>query len=111
MPSSANVRRLAVGADAIENRQGTMRRMWTFFLWIVLLCGAGLCYPRRPRTAGGLFIATGVLAIVLTLTNNNGNGLITGPAVFWIVLGVWYLVKYRSPDARAKHVEYWTAKA
>ena len=88
-----------------------MRRMWTFFLWIVLLCGAGLCYPRRPRTAGGLFIATGILAVVLTLTQNHGNGLIAIPGAFWIALGVWYLLKYRNPDVRAKHVEYWTAKA
>jgi hypothetical protein len=85
--------------------------MWTFFLWIVLLGGAGLSYPRRPRTAGCLFIATGILALVLTVTGKNGNGLITIPAVFWIALGTWYLVKYRNPDARAKHVEYWTAKA
>ena len=105
--------------------------MWTFFLWIVLVCGAGLCYPRRPRTAGGLFIATGILAIVLTLTKNYGNGVIAVPGAlwigrgtpgafwialavpgaFWIGLGTWYLVKYRNPEVRARHVEYWTAKA
>jgi hypothetical protein len=26
-------------------------------------------------------------------------------------LGTWYLIKYRNRDVRAKHVEYWTAKA
>ena len=88
-----------------------MRAMWTFFAWIVLLCGAGLCYPRRPRVAGVLFLATGVLSIVLTLTQNSGNGLIAIPGVFWIGLGVWYLVKYRDPDVRKEHIDYWTAKA
>ena len=39
----------------------------TFFVWVVLLATAGLCYPD--------------------------------------------VAKFRSPDARAKHVEYWTAKA
>jgi hypothetical protein len=64
-----------------------------------------------PRTAGSLFVATGIVAIVLTLTRNQGNALIAFPGVFWIGLGIWYLVKFRSPDVRAKHIEYWTAKA
>jgi hypothetical protein len=62
-------------------------------------------------TAGVLFVATGILAIFLALTRNQGNGSIAIPGAFWIGLGVWYLVKYRKPDVRAKHVEYWTAKA
>jgi hypothetical protein len=32
------------------------------------------------------------------------------PGAFWIALGMWYLVKFRNPDARSKHVEYFTAK-
>jgi len=28
-----------------------------------------------------------------------------------IGIGTWYFIKYRNPDVRAKHVEYWTAKA
>jgi hypothetical protein len=31
--------------------------------------------------------------------------------LFSIGLGASYLIKYRKPDVRAKHVEYWTAKA
>ena len=85
--------------------------MWTFFLWLVLLTAASLCYPRRPRTAGALFIVLGFLSIVLIFTHNPGNGLVAVPGAFWIGLGAWYLVKYRNPDVRAKHVEYWTAKA
>ena len=85
--------------------------MWPSFLWIVLLAVAGLCYPRRPRTAGALFLALGALSILMQFTHNAGNGLAALAGVFWIGLGVWYVVKFRNPDVRAKHVEYWTAKA
>lgn len=85
--------------------------MWTFVLWLTLLTAAGLCYPRRPRTAGALFIALGVLSGVLSFVHNSGNALVAFSGVFWIGLGASYLLKYRHPDVRAKHVEYWTAKA
>ena len=85
--------------------------MWTFFLWIVLVCGAGLCYPRRPRTAGSLFIMAGALAILLTLARSQAISLMVLPGIFWIGLGAWYLMKFRNPEIRAKHVHYWTAKA
>jgi hypothetical protein len=85
--------------------------MWSGLLWIALIAAAGLCYPRRPRTAGVLFLALGVLSAALAFTHSPGNGLAPVAGAFWIGLGVWYLVKFRHPDARAKHVEYWTAKA
>jgi hypothetical protein len=88
-----------------------IRAVLMFLLWIALLTAAGLCYPRWPRTSAVLFLVLGVLSVVLIFLGNSGNGLIVGPGLFWIGLGVWYLVKFRSPDARAKHVEYWTAKA
>ena len=86
--------------------------MWPFLAWLALMAAAGLCYPRRPRTAGALFIALGLLSTTLVLVFNHGSLLASlGAGVFWIGLGASYLVKYRRPDARAKHVEYWTAKA
>ncbi len=88
-----------------------IRRMWPFLLWIAILAVAGLIYPRRPRTTAALFVVLGALSITLVFTHHEGNNLGAVAGAFWIGLGVWYLVKYRTPEARAKHVEYWTAKA
>ena len=85
--------------------------MWTGLLWFALLTAAGLCYPRRPRTAGMLWIMLGVLSLTLNLQRNPDSWLAPTPGLFMIGMGTWYLIKYRHPDVRAKHVEYWTAKA
>jgi hypothetical protein len=82
--------------------------MWTFLLWLALFAAAGLCYPRRPRTAGALFIVLGVLSIILGLVHGGVLAAIGG--VMWIAQGTSYLVKYRGLDAREQHVHYWTAK-
>ena len=84
--------------------------MWTGLLWIAILAVAGLIYPRRPHITAALFVVLGALSIILAFTHNSENNLGAVAGAFWIGLGVWYLVKYRTPDARAKHVEYWTAK-
>ncbi|OLE85152.1 MAG: hypothetical protein AUF76_01520 [Acidobacteria bacterium 13_1_20CM_2_65_9] len=44
----------------------TIRAMWTGLFWFALLAAAGLCYPRRPRTAGALFIGLGFLSPFLS---------------------------------------------
>ena len=85
--------------------------MWAGLLWFALLTAAGLCYPRRPRTTALLFIALGAISLIPSRVQSSGSGLGEFIAAFWIALGVWQLVKYRSPNARAKHIEYWTAKA
>ena len=85
--------------------------MWTGLLWFALLAAAGLCYPRRPRMAGILWITLGVLSLTLNLQRNPDSSLGTTPGLFMVGMGAWYLIKYRNPDVRAKHVEYWTAKA
>ena len=85
--------------------------MWTGMLWFALLTAAGLCYPRRPRTAGVLWIALGVLSAVLSYPPDPGTGLGSLSGVFIIALGVGYLIKYRKADVRAKHNDYWTARA
>lgn len=75
-------------------------------LWFARLAAAMLCYPRRPRTAGTLWIMLGVLSLtrIVPRDSNSWSGPISG--MFMIAMGTWYLVKYRRPDIRAKHVEY-----
>jgi hypothetical protein len=85
--------------------------MWSGLLWIMILAVAGLVYPRRPRTTAALFVALGVLSLTLAFTHRNGNNLGALAGAFWIGLGIWYLLKYRTAAARARHVEYWTEKA
>ena len=85
--------------------------MWAGLLWFVLLAAALLCYPRRPRTAGTLWIMLGVLSLLNNLERYAESWFGPTGGLFMIGLGVWYLIKYRSPDVRAKHIEYWTAKA
>lgn len=50
--------------------------------------------------------------LVFTISGYPGSvlGAISAGA-FFVGLGVIYLFKYREPEVRAKHVEYWTAKA
>jgi hypothetical protein len=85
--------------------------MWTGALWFALLTAAGLCYPRWPRTAATLFVAVGALSLVPVFQQTSGNRLNAAVGAFWIALGVWQHVKYRRASVRAKHIEYWTAKA
>ena len=60
--------------------------------------------------SGILWIMLGVLSFALNVQRNAmWFGLL--PGIFMISMGIWYLIKYRSADVRAKHVEYWTAKA
>ena len=85
--------------------------MWTGVPWFALLAAAMLCYPRRPRTAGALWIMLGVLSLSINLQRKADSWLALIPALFMIGMGTWYLVKYRHPDVRARHIDYWTAKA
>ena len=78
-------------------------------LWFALLAAAMLCYPRLPRTAGVLWIALGSFSLFQSYTHSARLGATSG--VFCIALGIWYLVKYRDAMVRARHIEYWTAKA
>jgi hypothetical protein len=85
--------------------------MWTGLLWFALLAAAMLCYPRRPRTAGTLWIMLGVLSVAMRFARVAGGSFGPISGLFMIGMGTWYLIKYRSPNVRAKHGEYWTAKA
>ena len=63
--------------------------MWQGMLWFALLTAAMLCYPRRPRTAGVLWITLGVLSLFLRYLHNPGSvlGAISAGA-FFVGLGV-----------------------
>jgi hypothetical protein len=85
--------------------------MWAGLLWFALLAAGGLSYPRRPRLAGTFFIILGVLSALSAFRAGAGSGAVTFVAFTWGSLGLSWLIRFRNPDARAKHVEYWTAKA
>ena len=61
--------------------------------------------------AGMLWIMLGTLSVVLKFLSGSVGWMGATSGVFMVALGLWYLIKYSNPDARAKHVEYWTAKA
>ena len=50
----------------------------------------------------------GILSIVQGYSRGARLGGLSG--AFCVGLGFWYLVEYRDPDVRAKHVEYWTGE-
>jgi hypothetical protein len=54
-------------------------------------------------------MALGSLSLVQNHTRSATLGEIGG--VYFIAVGIWYLVKYRDAGVRGKHIEYWTAKA
>jgi hypothetical protein len=83
--------------------------MWQGLLLFGLLTAGLLCYPRRPRIAGALLVVLGTLSFLLAFQNEARLGALSG--LICVGLGASYLIKYRKPDVRAKHVEYWTAKA
>ena len=71
----------------LRSNPATIRRMW-LLAWLALAAVAGLCYPRRPRTAGVLFIVLGLFSTMLVLVFNDGNLLAAlGAGAFWIGLG------------------------
>ncbi len=79
-------------------------------VWLGLLVAAGLSYPRRPRTAGALFVGLGILSLSLIL-RDSGNLAVAPVALFFVALGVWQIVRFRDPAVRARHVEQWTSQS
>jgi hypothetical protein len=74
--------------------------MLGFTFWCAVLTAAGLCYPRRPRVSGVLFIALGVLSAALRAASGPFWGMpVLVAGSFWIALGVGYLIKFRNPPS------------
>lgn len=76
--------------------------MLAMTLWCLLLAAAGLCYPRRPRVTGVLFIAQG-LGLILTAGK-------PWPLALWsFAFGIGCLLKFRDRNVLAAHRAEWIA--
>jgi hypothetical protein len=90
--------------------------MLAALVWITLLTSGLLCYPRRPRTAGLLFVLLAVWTWLLRFLSWGDGRTSTGTwgaswvAAIWLAMGLFWLVKFSNATARAEHVGYWTAK-
>ena len=71
--------------------------MWTGLLWFAVLAAAVLCYPRRPRTAGTLWIILGALSVATRFTRDAGSSFAQMRGLFMIGMGTWYLVRIPQP--------------
>ena len=83
--------------------------MWILTCWLVIMGAAGLFYPRRPRTAGTLFLVAGSFLCVMWAVGAIGGFPVI--AAMPVALGLGYLWRFRDPATRAEHVAEWTAKA
>ena len=83
--------------------------MWILTCWLVIMGAAGLCYPRRPRTAGTLFLVAGGFIFVMWSMGAIGDDppIIAATSA---MLGIGALWKFRVRDIRAAHVSDWTGK-
>jgi hypothetical protein len=78
-------------------------------VWLALMGAGGLCYPRRPRTAGVLFIVAGVFMLVLWEAGAIGDNppIIAATSA---VLGFGQLWKFRTRAVRVAHLAEWVKK-
>jgi hypothetical protein len=86
--------------------------MLGFACWLAILMAAGLCYPRKPRASGALFLLLAVWSVFLQILSSPAGSVLRAvwfPAC-WFALGLSYLIRFRDPQVRAKHVAHWTAK-
>ena len=79
-------------------------------VWLAIMGAGGLCFPRRPRTAGVLFLAAGGFMLAVWAEGAIGNNppIIAATSA---MLGFGMLWKFRDPAIRASHVAEWTTKA
>jgi hypothetical protein len=79
-------------------------------VWLGLMGLGGLCYPRRPRATGVLFVMAGGFMFIVWATGAIGDA----PPVVAVTsaaLGLGSLWRFRDPAVRAEHVAEWTRKA
>jgi hypothetical protein len=79
-------------------------------VWLAIMAAAGLCYPRRPRTSGVLFLAAGGFMFIVWAAGVIGNTLPLN-ATISAALGLGQLWKFRDSSIRAAHVAEWTGKS
>ena len=69
----------------------------------------GLCYPRRPRATGVLFVVAGGFLFAVWAAGAIGDATpIT--AVTSAGLGLGNLWRFRDPAVRVAHIAEWTGK-
>jgi hypothetical protein len=83
--------------------------MSVLILFLTILGAAGLCYPRRPRLTGVLFMAAGGYLMTMTAVGTIGGSPFFGAT--WVALGLGMLWRFRDPGVRAAHVAEWTAQS
>jgi len=78
-------------------------------VWLVIMGAGALCFPRRPRTAGVLFLLAGGFLFGTWTAGGIGKALpINAPLS--ATLGLSKLWAFRDPAVRAAHVAGWTGK-
>ena len=84
-------------------------RMLILTVWLAIVGAAGLCYPRRPRMMGALFVAAGGFMFVVWAAGATGNSppIIAATSA---ALGLGKLWQFRDPAVSATHVDEWTGK-
>jgi hypothetical protein len=71
--------------------------------WLTLMGAGGLCYPRRPRATGVLFVVAGGFLWAA------GDSMLVLSALS-AALGLGKLWQFRDPVARAAHIVGWIGK-
>ena len=79
-------------------------------VWLVVMGGGGLSFPKRPRTAGVLFLVAGGFLLAVWIAGAIGNA-VPITAITSAALGFGMLRRFRDPTARAAHLAQWTGKA
>ena len=90
--------------------QSYNRAMLVLTVWLTLMGAGGICYPRRPRASGILFVAAGAFMLLVWAAGAIG-GAPPIVAVTSAALGFGQLWKFRDASARAAHLVDWTRKA
>lgn len=78
-------------------------------VWLGLMGAGALCYPRRPRATGVLFIVAGGFTFALWAAGAIGDAPPIA-ALTSAALGLGNLWRFRDPTVRAEHVAEWTGK-
>ena len=79
-------------------------------VFLAIMAAGGLCYPRRPRATGVLFLAAGGFMLGVWATGMIGGGPPI-PAATSAAIGLGMMWRFRNPTVRAAHVAEWTRNA
>jgi hypothetical protein len=79
-------------------------------IWLAMMGTGALCYPRRPRTSGVLFLISGGFMLAVWVAGMIGDA----PPVVAVTslgLGLGNLWRFHDPIVRAAHVAEWRGRA